>query len=301
MKVGVIGTGNMGNPIAANLLKAGHQVFVHDIKKEATENLLRAGAKWADSPKEVAKACRLVLTSLPGPKEVEDVALSDNGIFAGAQKGDVYMDMSTNIPSVIKRISELGKERGIFVLDAPLVGGTWGAQTGTLTINVGGDEDALEKVRPVLQAVGKKIVHLGDVGNGNVAKLINNMLTQVHMHSIAEAMALGAKAGIDLTKLYDILSEGTATSPILTKKYPEYGFKGNFEAGFSINLAYKDQVLLTALGRDLGVPLYFANLVIQRLIDAKARGLGEKDSTAVLLPLEELLNIKIRLDVAKSK
>lgn len=299
MRVGVIGTGNMGGPIAANLLKAGHEVFVHDIRKAATEALVKVGAKWCESPKEMAQACRLIMTSLPGAKEVEEVALSEKGIFAGAQRGDIFIDLSTNAPSAIRRIAQLGKEKGIIVLDAPLVGGTWGAQSGTLTIMVGGDEEALGKSRPVLEAVGRKIIHLGDVGSGNIAKLINNMLTQVHMHSIAEAMALGARAGLDLHKLYDILSEGTATSPILTKKYPEYGFKGNFEPGFSINLAYKDQELLTTLGRELGVPLYFANLVLQRLIDARARGLGEKDTTALLLPLEELLKVRIRLDVHK--
>ncbi|MFH1486131.1 MAG: NAD(P)-dependent oxidoreductase, partial [Chloroflexota bacterium] len=213
MRVGVIGTGNMGGPIAVNLLKAGHEVFVHDKRRVATQAPERAGAQLCGNPQEVAEACRLVMTSLPGPKEVVEVALSKKGIFAGAQKGDIFIDLSTNGVSVIRRIAEIGRQKGIFVLDAPLVGGTWGAKSATLTIMVGGDKEALEKSRPVLQAIGTKIVHVGTVGNGNVAKLINNMLTQVHLHSIAEAMALGAKAGIDLQKLYDILSDGTATSP----------------------------------------------------------------------------------------
>lgn len=296
MKVGFIGTGNMGGPVASNLLKAGNELFVHDVREEAVQDLVKAGAKWCDSPKEVAKACRLVITSLPGPKEVEQVALSENGIFAGAKRGDIYVDMTTNAPGVIRRISELGKEKGITVLDAPLVGGVRGAKAGTLTIMIGGDKEAFDKVKPVLEGAANKILHMGAVGNGNVAKLINNMLTQIHMHSIAEAFVLGAKAGIDIRKLYDVISSGTASSPILTKKYPEKAFRGDFEPAFTVDLAYKDQELLTGLGREVGVPLYFSNLVLQRLIDAKARGLGSKDATAILLPLEELLGVKIRLD-----
>lgn len=298
MKVGFIGTGKMGGPVAANLLKAGNELFVHDIRKEATQDLVKAGAKWCGSPKEVANACHLVMTSLPGPKEVEQVALSENGIFAGAQRGDIYVDMTTNAPGVIRRISELGKEKGITVLDAPLVGGVRGAKAGTLNIMIGGDKEAFDKVRPVLEGAGKKIIHMGAVGNGNVAKLINNMLAQVLMNSIAEAFVLGAKAGIDLRKLYDILSDGTATSPTLTRKYPSKAFRGDFEPDFTIDLVYKDQELVTAMGRELGVPLYFANLVLQRLIDARARGLGNKDATAVLLPLEELLGVRIRFDTS---
>lgn len=295
MKLGFIGTGNMGSGMAANLLKAGHTLTVHDIRKDATAGLVKAGAKWAESPMAVARESDIVMASLPGPPEVEEVALGLKGILAGAKKGDIFVDMSTNSPHTIKRIAALARDKGVEVLDAPVTGGTAGAAAGTLTIMVGGNKEAFDKVASVLNVMGKTVVHVGEVGAGNAVKLIHQMLGAVTNQVIAEAFALGAKAGLDLGKLFEVLSNSMAASRILTEKYPRFALKGNFEPGFAIDLAYKDQVLLAEMGRELGVPLIFANLALHKFIEARARGLGSKDTTAVLLSLEEMLGVRARL------
>ena len=297
MKLGFIGLGNIGKHEATTLLKAGYEFTVHDIRKEAATDLLKTGAKWADSPKATAQAADMVFTSLPGPREVEEVALGENGILAGAQSGNIYIDLSTNAPSTVKKIAEAAKKLGVHVLDAPVTGGPEGAASGTLSIMVGGDKETFEKSKEVLSVMGKTVIHMGEnVGDGCATKLINNMLGEISMYAIADAMVLGARAGLDVNKLYQLISSGLNAPGILTKKYMGYGFKGNFEPGFTIDLAYKDQVLAIEMGRELGMPLPLANVALQRIIDARVRGYGNKDVTAALLPLEDLYNVKIRID-----
>ena len=176
MKIGFIGIGQMGRHMAGHVLEAGFSLTVHDIRKDAARDLLERGAKWANSPAEVAKACEIVITSLPGPKDVEQVVLGPDGLTAGWKKGDIYIDMSTNSPTLIRRIAAEAGKRGVSVLDAPVSGGVRGAETGSLAVMVGGDPATLEKARTVLQSMSAKIIPVGDVGCGNVAKLINNMI-----------------------------------------------------------------------------------------------------------------------------
>ncbi|MBI2907335.1 MAG: NAD(P)-dependent oxidoreductase [Chloroflexi bacterium] len=295
MKLGFIGLGNMGSAMAANVLKAGHELTVYDVRKSAAEELMASGARWADSPRAVAQASDIVLLSLPGPVEVEKVVLGEDGILAGAKKGDLVIDLSSNSPTVLQRIAAVAREKGVEVIDAPVSGGPWGAKAGTLTMMVGGDEKAFERSLPVLQAMGKSIVHVGDVGMGNAAKLIHSMMAQIIMQGLAEGMALGAKLGMDMKKLTAVLGKGGAASNILIEKYPQYGLKGNFEAGFRVDLSFKDINLATTLGKEMGVPLYYGNLALQKLVELRARGHGDKDVTACLLPIEEMLKVKIRV------
>lgn len=295
MRLGFIGTGNMGSCMAANLLKAGYLLTVHDVRKAATDELVKAGAKWANSPQEVAQDSEAVLLSLPGPPEVEQVVLGEKGVLAGAKRGTLVIDLSSNSPTVLQRIAAIAKKKEVDVIDAPVTGGPWGAKAGTLTMMVGGDKNAFDRSLPILEAMGKTIVHVGNVGMGNAAKLIHSMMAQIIMQGLAEGMALGAKLGMDLNKLNAVLSKGGASSFILIEKYPQYGFKGNFEPGFRVDLSFKDVNLATTLGKETGVPLYFGNLALQKLVELQARGHGDKDVTACLLPLEEMLQVKIRL------
>jgi 3-hydroxyisobutyrate dehydrogenase-like beta-hydroxyacid dehydrogenase len=198
MKIGFIGIGQMGRHMARHILEAGYELVVYDIVKECAAELLKKGAGWGDSPAEVASDCRMVFASLPTPQHVEEVVNGANGLRKGWQKGDIFVDMSTNSPTVIRRIAQEAATLEVAVLDAPVSGGTTGADKGTLAIMVGGDAAALEKARPVLSTMAKKIFPVGDVGCGNIAKLVNNMIALTTNAITAEGFVLGVKAGITL-------------------------------------------------------------------------------------------------------
>ncbi len=212
MKVGFIGIGQMGVHMAGNIQAAGNELVVNDANKEAAAPLLATGAVWADTPKDVAEACRLVISCLPTPQIVEEVALGPDGLQAAWKAGDIYIDMSTNSPSTVRRIAAAAAEKGVRVLDAPVSGGTRGAELGTLTVMVGGEAATLEEARPILEPMANKIFHLGDVGCGNVAKLVNNMIGLTCNSICAEGFVLGVKGGIDPQALYDLLTISTANN-----------------------------------------------------------------------------------------
>src|SRR5579862_7803330 len=176
MKIGFIGLGNMGGPMALNMIKAGHALTVYDVRREAAEPHIAAGARWTDSAGGTAAETELVLTSLPGPKEIESAALGDGGIISGIRPGAVYADLSTNSPAVMRRLHALFKEKGVEVLDAPVSGGIPGARNATLAVMVGGDRAAFEKIKPALDAIGDKVSYIGECGAGSVAKLVHNMI-----------------------------------------------------------------------------------------------------------------------------
>jgi 2-hydroxymethylglutarate dehydrogenase len=293
MRVGFIGIGQMGVHMAANIQGAGNEVVVHDAKREAVDPLLATGARWAESPKDVAEVCRLVISCLPTPQIVEEVVLGPDGLQAAWKAGDLYIDMSTNSPSTVRRIAAAAGEKGVRVLDAPVSGGTRGAELGTLTIMVGGDAAALEEARPILEPMANKIFHLGDVGCGNVAKLVNNMIGLTCNSICAEGFVLGVKGGIDPQALYDLLTISTANNWSL-QQYTNSVFKGNFEPGFKISLAYKDINLALALGEEFGVPLPVAEVVRDDLAAAIGDGRGDKGVDGVILSLEEAAQVQVR-------
>ena len=295
MKVGFIGLGNMGNPMATNLVNAGHELVVHDLRREAATNLLEMGATWADTPKEAVPGREVVFTSLPVPRDVEAVVLGENGILEGASSETVYMDLSTNSPTAIRRIHDMCAEKGVTVLDAPVSGGTYGAAAATLAVMVGGDKSVYDRIKPTLDAIGSHVVYCGPIGNGMVCKICNNLLSMGIGVLMTEALTMGVKAGVDLATLADVIANSTGGNKRLTDKFPRFLFKGNFEPGFATALAAKDVRLATDLGREYGIPMELSNLVDQRHVEAMFRGWGPEDSDAVSKIQEEKSGVQLRL------
>ena len=293
MNVGFIGIGQMGGPMSRHLLEAGYELTVHDLRKDTAMYLLDKGAKWADTPKAVAETCSVVISCLPTPIQVQEVVYGGKGLTAGWKTGDIYVDMSTNSPTVMRQVAKDAKAMGVVVLDAPVTGGTRGAQEGTLAIMVGGDKFYLEKIRQILQAMGNKIFHVGDVGCGNVAKLVNNLISLTNNTICAEAFVLGVKAGIDPQILWEITVSGTANNWNL-QQYPQTVFQGNFEPGFRLSLGFKDIGLAIQLGREYGVPLFVGAAVEQSLLEAKAAGFEDKSVDGFMLYLEKLVGVEVR-------
>ncbi|MBO55543.1 MAG: 3-hydroxyisobutyrate dehydrogenase [Dehalococcoidia bacterium] len=295
MKVGFIGLGNMGNPMATNLLNAGHDLVVHDLRQESATNLLEMGASWANTPKEVVPGRDVVFTSLPVPRDVEAVVLGENGILEGASSETVYMDLSTNSPTAIRRIHDMCAEKGVTVMDAPVSGGTYGAAAATLAVMVGGDRSVYDRMKPTLDAIGSHVVYCGPIGNGMVCKICNNLLSMGIGVLMTEALTMGVKAGVDLATLADVIANSTGGNKRLTDKFPRFLFKGNFEPGFATALAAKDVRLATDLGREYGIPMELSNLVDQRHVEAIFRGWGPEDSDAVSKIQEEKAGVQLRL------
>jgi 2-hydroxymethylglutarate dehydrogenase len=256
--------------------------------------LLAKGARWCDTPGEVAAVSRVVFTSLPSPQSVEDVVYGKNGLITGWKEGDIYVDTSTNSPSLIRRIAADAVKKGVSVLDAPVSGGTKGAEAGDLVFMVGGDPDSLGKIRAVLGTMGKKIFPVGDAGCGNIAKLVNNLISLACNSISAEGIALGVKAGINPQVLWDIITVSTGNNWCL-QQYPNTTFRGNFEPGFRIDLAYKDIGLALELGEEYGVPLPVGIAVKQELEDTIKAGYSDKGVDAVILPMEKITGVAARL------
>ncbi|MCL5960786.1 MAG: NAD(P)-dependent oxidoreductase [Chloroflexi bacterium] len=294
MRVGLIGIGNMGRPMALNLLRQGFQLTVYNRSKPRMAEVLQAGAREAASPKDVAKNSDFVLTSLPLPATVEEVVLGDEGSLAGSKPGDIFIDLSTVDPETSKRVASAVAKKGVHYLDAPVTGGTTGAAAATLTIMAGGEKEAFELSLPVLEALGKSIFHVGPVGSGSIVKLVNQMLVGVTNGIVAEAMVLGTKAGVEPRLMYEVLSTGFAGSAILNRAVPNFMLRGNFEPGFAIDLLYKDLQLASQLGKELTVRLLLTNLAQQVFEEARAQGLGAKDMSAAVLPLERLSAVEVR-------
>ena len=295
MRIGLIGTGNMGNPMALNLIKAGHALAVHDLQRESAENLITMGAAWSESPRELAESRELVLMSLPIPQAVEAVVLGENGVLAGARPGLVLADLSTSPPALIRRFYALGAEKGVTVLDAPVSGGVYGAAAGTLEVMVGGDRETFERLRPVFETLGNHVLYCGSSGNGMVAKLCNNLMSMGIAVLLGEALTLGLKAGVDLETLASAIGNGTGSNRRLTERFPRFLFRGNFEPGFALALARKDVGLATALGRESGVPMELGELVERLHAEAVDRGWAAEDSDAVVRLQEEKAGVQLRL------
>jgi 3-hydroxyisobutyrate dehydrogenase len=296
MNVGFIGLGNMGGPMALNVLEAGHRLVVNDIRPAAAKPHLDRGAVWADTPKAVAQASEIVLTSLPGPRDVEAVALGKDGILEGAARGSVYADLSTSSVALIRRIHALFAERGVDVLDAPVSGGVPGARSRKLAVMVGGDEALYRRVKPVLDAIGDNVVRIGEIGCGTVAKLVHNMISTCARLAIAEGMTLGVKAGVAPEVLLDALQKSSfGRGRALHDMLPNIVLPGAFDhVSFALKLLRKDVGLATELGREYQVPLMIASLAEQQLVEAMRRGWGDKDSNIMFRLQEERAGVELR-------
>jgi 2-hydroxymethylglutarate dehydrogenase len=298
MDIGFIGIGQMGKRMAGHLMDAGYDLTVHDIDKSAASGLLERGARWADKPAEVARACRVVITSLPEPGDVEQVVMGPGGLREGWKSGDVYVDMSTNSPSLVRRIAEDAAKMGVTVLDAPVSGGVKGAENGTLAIMAGGPQEAIDRLRDIFMAMGKRIFPVGEVGCGNVAKLVNNLVSLACNSISAEGFVLGTRAGIKPDVLWEIIGVSTGNNWCM-QQYPETTFRGNFKPGFRIGLAYKDIGLALDMGREYGVPLPVGEVVRDDLRAAVETGLADSGVDAVILPLEKAAGVEVRTSDAE--
>ena len=281
MKVGFIGVGNMGGPMCRNIVKtSNHQVTVFDLNPAAVKTCTDLGATAAKSLAEVTKGADVVMTSLPMPKDVEAVTLGDGGILANIGKGQTYIDLSTNAPSMVKKIGAAMAAKGIAMLDAPVSGGTTGAEAATIAIMVGGDKKVFDDALPVLQSFSANVIHMGGLGSGTVAKLVNNMLSFCNMAALSEGMMLGTSAGLDPDKLLHVIANASGNSNAI-KNFTLRALPGNYSPpSFALNLAYKDLHLALELGDELGVPLQQGASThnLQRL----ARGMGSRSRRQLL-------------------
>ncbi|MDE2686847.1 MAG: NAD(P)-dependent oxidoreductase [Chloroflexota bacterium] len=306
MKIGFIGLGNMGGGMAANVLRAGYDLTVHDLRRESATPLLEAGASWADTPAELAASCDIVLTSLPGPREVEAIALGEGGVLEGmvskaaegGESGGVYIDLSTSSPTLIRDIAAQFTEQGLSVLDAPVSGGPVGARTGRLAVMVGGERDVYDRVKPALDAIGDKVSYIGPVGSGSIAKLMHNCIGYGLQTIVAECLTLGVKAGVDPEPLYQAISNGSVgRGSSFANTYPNTFLAGNFDPpSFALRLAHKDVSLALELAREYGVPMSVGNIAHQELTAALNRGWADKDSRiAMTLQEERAGDVEVRI------
>lgn len=292
--IAFIGLGAMGKPMALNVLKAGYSLTVFDLATSAVEEMVGQGAKAAATTKEAALGKDIVFMSLPNAKIVESVLTSEDGVFAGSHPGQIIIDLSSVTPGHTQRMAKLAEAKGVHYMDAPVSGGVSGAAAGTLTIMVGGEADVLGKCREALSAIGKKIYHVGLVGAGDTMKLVNNLLLGVNMVAVAEALTLGAKAGLDPQTMLDVIGVSSGRSYALEAKVPNFMLKGNFEPGFAIDLQHKDMGMAIETANELGLPLELGNAAQAMYKAAQADGLGRKDISAVVTLLEKLAGVNVR-------
>jgi len=287
----------MGGKMAANLQKAGYHLVVHDARRDAAAPHLAAGAVWADTPRQVAKAAEVVFTSLPGPAEVKTVALGEDGLLAGMRPDGAYFDLSTNSPTVVRRIHAAFAERKVHMLDAPVSGGPRGAATGKLAIWVGGEEHVFDRYKPVLDAIGDQARYVGPIGAASVAKLVHNCVGYMLNRAMSEAFTLGVKAGVEPLALWEAVRQGALGRMRTFDSLVNHFLPGVYDpADFALRLAHKDVSLATALGRELHVPMPMANLALDELTVALNRGWGERDSRAAMLLQEERAGVQIAVD-----
>ncbi len=292
MRVGFIGTGHMGNPMARHLIRGGHELVVHDKVQEATANLIELGATWADSPRAVAAEARVVFASLPGPLEVDDAVFGSQGILAGAEPGTVLVDLTTSLPSAARRVATQAAERGVEYLDAPVSGMVSGAEEGILTVFVGGEAQTLAKVQPLIETFARHVFHVGGVGLGNILKLTNNMMIHASSLVVQECLAIGVKAGLEPQQLYDIWN--VSSSSRFVYEIPLW-LEGKYEDPlFPVRLAAKDNGLCVEAARELGVPMPVGSASAQVFARAVNRGYANlMRQGATLLTIEEDAGVKI--------
>ncbi len=296
--VGFIGLGNMGGPMALNLAKNGFALVVHDIDPVKVERLRARGAKVADSAKDVAAASARTIVMVETTAQAESVIAGAHGIIQAAGSGHIVICMSTIDPFAVRRLGVQLAARGIAMLDAPVSGGTVRAASGELSVIAGGAADTFEACRDVFKAMGTNLFHVGDLGQGLAMKLVNNMLGQVGRVAIAEALILGVKAGLDPQTIYDVVRVSTGTSHAFETGVPKI-LRRDFSPGGTVDITFKDQELQTAFAKQLGVPLFLANVTQQLYQTARAAGLNKEDGLAVIKILEQLAGVTV--GGAKSK
>ena len=286
-KIGFVGLGIMGRPMALNLMEAGYAVTAYNRSKPPLDALVAAGASPASSPRAVAEKSDIVVTMVTDSEAVAQVVTGKDGIIHGARKGSIVVDMSTIAPSVAISLSESLSSKGVEMLDAPVSGGDTGAREATLTIMVGGPEGAYERCLPVLKAMGKKVVHMGGPGAGQYTKMANQILVACNMVGVSECLNFAKKAGLDQMKLIDSLSAGAATSWSLVNLGPKV-VKRDFAPGFKVKLLQKDLRYVLESAKELDAPLPATALVHELYDDVEAEGMGDLGTQALVTAIENL-------------
>ncbi len=292
-KIGFIGLGIMGKPMAGHLIDAGYELVVHNRNRDAVDELVGKGAIEAHSGKEVAEQSDIVITMLPDSPDVESVALGEGGIIEGAHEELIFVDMSTIAPSVTTQVGEVLAEKGVQSLDAPVSGGDIGAQNATLSIMVGGDEDTFNAVKPLFDIMGQSAILCGPLGAGQTVKACNQILVAVTIAGVSEALTMGTKAGVDPIKIVQVLSGGLARCGVLENR-GERMVNGDFDPGFRIRLHYKDLNIIQKTSNDFGVPLPVTSEVFELFKTAMVKGRGELDHSGLLTVIEDMSNIQAR-------
>ncbi len=292
LRIGYIGLGIMGRPIAGNILKGGYPVTVHNRSREPVQALAEQGANPAYSPREVAEASDVVFTNLPDSADVELVLLGESGVIEGCREGMIWVDNSTIKPETSRRLAQRMQERGVSSLDAPVSGGDVGAQQGTLTIMVGGSRDAFERLVPVFETMGKKITHVGESGAGQVAKACNQIMVAAQMVAMGELLLLARKTNVDPVRVVEAIQGGAAQCWTLDVK-PERLFSGNRQPGFKAHMMYKDLGIVMDTARTYGMPLPASAVNEQLYASMLQMGLGEQDNSGVIGVLESMADVDL--------
>ncbi len=289
--VGWIGTGVMGRWMCQHVMNAGYPTVVFNRSRDKAQPLLDAGAVWAETPKAVAEKSNVVIAIVGFPRDVREVFLADDGALAGSKAGAVLVDMTTSEPSLAKEIADSAKTKGVYSVDAPVSGGDVGAKNATLSIMVGGDSDAIDAVRPILECMGKTIVHVGPAGAGQHTKMVNQVLIASNMIGVCEALLYGYKAGLDLKTVLQAVGGGAAASWSLNNLGPRI-IDRNFEPGFFVEHFIKDMGIALDEAKRMGLALPGLALANQLYVAVKAQGFGRKGTQALMLALERLSNVE---------
>ena len=298
MRVGFIGLGLMGSGMTNNLQKAGHQLVLHDLRREAAEKLIANGAEWASSPRDVAASAEVVFTSLPGPPEFEAVAAGKNGLIEGMQRGQALFDLSTNSPTVVRRLQQAVRRQGRAPARQPgerRPGRRGLGQDGAVDLRA--TRPSYTKYRPVIDAMGDQIFYMGDVGAASVAKLVHNLAGYMVNTALAECFTMGVKAGVDPLLLWKAVRQGANGRRRTFDTLAEHFLPNHYDpARFALKLAHKDVSLATQVGKEMGVPMRLANLTLEEMTEALGRGWQTRDSRSSMILQLERSGVKIAVD-----
>lgn len=292
MKIGFIGLGMMGAGMASNLQKAGHELVVHDLTRQAASKHLNAGATWAETPRDVARACDIVFTSLPAPADVQRVGTGPDGLIEGFKTGAAWFDLSTNAVDVVRSLHAAFADKGVGFLDAPVSGGPKGASSGRLAIWVGGEKATFDKYQAVLTAMGDQAAYIGPIGAGSIAKLVHNATSAAMNVVLAEVFTMGIKAGVEPLALFEAVRQGASGRARVFDRLADHFLTGSYDpADFALRLLHKDVSLACQLARDVQVPMRLTNMALMELTEALNRGWGARDSRVGALLQQERAGI----------
>jgi 3-hydroxyisobutyrate dehydrogenase-like beta-hydroxyacid dehydrogenase len=292
MKIGFIGLGMMGAGMASNLQKAGHELIVNDLTRQAASKHLNAGATWADSPRAVAEACDIVFTSLPTPADVQKVGTGEAGLIEGFRRGSAWFDLSTNAVDVVRSLHAMFAERGVDFLDAPVSGGPKGANSGRLAIWVGGEKPVYDKYHGVLAAMGDQAAYIGPIGAGSIAKLVHNASSAAVNVVLSEVFTMGIKAGVEPLALFEAVRQGASGRNRMFDRLADHFLTGIYDpADFALRLLHKDVSLACQLAREVQVPMRLTNMALMELTEALNRGWSARDSRVASLLQQERAGI----------